>query len=113
MAEPSTTAPRNTVVWALTLIVVVVTASATALILAGKPVGDLLTVFALAGLPVLAYLGAHVYAAMGEVKQQVNGRLSQSLDALIGMAKQQQQQPVNVLPVAVPIPVVTTDQEAA
>lgn len=71
----------NAKIWAVTIITVVVTMVAGALIITGHPVTDLLAFAAVVVLPVITYFTAQGSATANQVKEQLNGRLTQLIDA--------------------------------
>lgn len=71
----------------MTVIAVSTIAAATALILMGKSIGDLLAVIGVASVPVLGVFGAQLHSTVTETKTNTNGNLSAMRDALIRIAE--------------------------
>ena len=71
----------NTKIWAMTIITCVVTLVAGTLIMTGHSLTDLLGFAAIVVMPVITYFMTDVRTTMNQVKEQVNGRFSQLIDA--------------------------------
>lgn len=78
-----TSTPSAAVVWASTLIVVVMVTASTILVILGKPLTDIVSVFMLAAIPVLAAFGTLISGRLHSVQTQTNGNISRITDALI------------------------------
>lgn len=72
---------KDAKIWAVTIITCVITLVAGALIITGHSLSDLLGFAAIVVLPVITYFTTEARASINEVKAQVNGRLSQLIDA--------------------------------
>lgn len=71
----------DTKIWAVTIITCVVTLVAGTLVITGHSLSDLLGFAAIVVLPVITYFTTDARASINQVKEQVNGRLSQLIDA--------------------------------
>lgn len=72
---------NNAKIWAVTIITCIVTLVAGTLIITGHSLSDLLGFAAIVVLPVITYFTTEARASVNQVKEQVNGRLSQLIDA--------------------------------
>lgn len=71
----------NAKIWAVTIITCVVSMIAGTLIITGHSITDLLAFAAIVVIPVITYFTTDARASINQVKEQVNGRLSQLIDA--------------------------------
>jgi len=68
-------------IWAVTIITCVVTLVAGTLVITGHSLSDLLGFAAIVVLPVITYFTTDARASINQVKEQMNGRLTQLIDA--------------------------------
>ena len=71
----------NAKIWAVSIITVVVILVAGALVITGHSLNDLLAFAAIVVIPVITYFTTDARASINQVKEQVNGRLSQLIEA--------------------------------
>ena len=80
--------PNAVVIVAMSVIAVAAIAACTVLIVLGKPIGDLLGVFAVSAAPVITYFGAQLHGTVTETRNISNGNSAAMRDALIAIAQQ-------------------------